>query len=282
MPTSLKHLPFVIRMLDLLHLDHLLLLQHLHSIKALVVIAVDEMHAPEGAGTESSLHGEVGEGVFALGLPCWVRVRLGGLRCAAVIARAAAVRRVMLRRWLVDQVLDGWSISILIHVLLLPGGRSAAGRRDGVSSASDGVRLVAESAVLAQHTVDGTSIDGRFWGGIGRGPLRVLGFLLLEKAEGRHCSGGGAAARSSDTFHWYAGWTGQTRSLSAWLQLLARPRTAQRCYLRAGGRPDGRCAMQGTQDGAEKRACGANRNSRNIADTSSLPVPPLWYSFQKG
>ena len=63
---SAEHLALVVRVLDLLHLDDLLLLQDLDGVEALVVLALDEVDATERAGTEGALDLEVGEVVFTL------------------------------------------------------------------------------------------------------------------------------------------------------------------------------------------------------------------------
>lgn len=55
-------------MFNLLHLDHLLLLQHLDSIVSLVVLRLHKVYTTEGAGSECSLDLEVCEGIFALRL----------------------------------------------------------------------------------------------------------------------------------------------------------------------------------------------------------------------
>ena len=62
----LQHAALVVGVLDLLHLDDLRLLEHLDGVEALVVLGLHEVDAPEAAGAEGALDGEVGERVLAL------------------------------------------------------------------------------------------------------------------------------------------------------------------------------------------------------------------------
>ncbi len=55
-------------MLDLLHLDHLSLLQNLDSVEALVVFRLDQMHSSKRARSKGPLDVEVGQCVFAFRL----------------------------------------------------------------------------------------------------------------------------------------------------------------------------------------------------------------------
>lgn len=64
-----QHFPLVIRVFDLLHLDHLCLLQHFDGVESLVVPGLYEMYPTETTGSEGSQDLKVGERVFALGLP---------------------------------------------------------------------------------------------------------------------------------------------------------------------------------------------------------------------
>ena len=64
----LKHLPLVVCMLYLLHLDNLSFLQYLDSIEPLIVLGLDQMHSTKGTSTQRSFHLEVCQGIFALGL----------------------------------------------------------------------------------------------------------------------------------------------------------------------------------------------------------------------
>lgn len=67
---SLEHFPLIVGVFDLLHLDDLLLFQDLDGIETLVMLGLDQVNSTEGTCAQSSLHGEVCEGVFALCLPC--------------------------------------------------------------------------------------------------------------------------------------------------------------------------------------------------------------------
>lgn len=60
MSTSLQHASLVIGMFHLFHLDNLCLLQHLDSIKALIMLRLHQMDTSERASAESALDIEVG------------------------------------------------------------------------------------------------------------------------------------------------------------------------------------------------------------------------------
>ena len=62
-----QHSPFVIRMLDLLHLNHLGLLQYLDGIEPLVVLRLHQMDSPEATSAERPQYVEVTQRVLALG-----------------------------------------------------------------------------------------------------------------------------------------------------------------------------------------------------------------------
>lgn len=79
----LEHPSLVVRMLDLLHLDHLSLFQHLDRIETLVVLGLDQMDSAKTARPQSPLYGEIGESVFAFSRP---RCRRGGLLDIAISA----------------------------------------------------------------------------------------------------------------------------------------------------------------------------------------------------
>ena len=68
----LQHPTLIICVFDLLHLDHLILLEDLDSIEALVVLGLDKMHSTEAAGSQRPLYVEVGQGVFPLCFPHWI------------------------------------------------------------------------------------------------------------------------------------------------------------------------------------------------------------------
>ncbi len=62
----LKHAALVIGMLDLLHLDHLGLFEHLDGIEALVVLGLNQVDSAKATSTEGALDGKVGQRVLAL------------------------------------------------------------------------------------------------------------------------------------------------------------------------------------------------------------------------
>ena len=62
-------------MFDLLHLDHLGLLQHLDGIEARVMPRLDQVDSAEATGAEGSQYLEVGERILALGDPGLTRLR---------------------------------------------------------------------------------------------------------------------------------------------------------------------------------------------------------------
>ena len=166
MPTALQHTSLVIRVLDLLHLDHLLLLQNFNSVEALVVLRLHQVHAAKGAGAEGTLEVEVGQRVLALGLTRGIAGRLVAwcvqLRHIAVrVGGAAAVGAIVLRAGLVQHVLDAGHIVLVVAVH--PSRRrrrtSAGGAHSRRVGAGEGVGLVAEGAVLAEHTVHCTAVS---------------------------------------------------------------------------------------------------------------------------
>lgn len=62
-----QHAALVVCVLDLLHLDHLRLLEHFDSIEALVVLGLDQVNAAEATGAERSQDLKVAERILALG-----------------------------------------------------------------------------------------------------------------------------------------------------------------------------------------------------------------------
>jgi len=64
----LEHSPLIIGMFHLLHLDHLLLFQHFHGIKSLIVLRLDQMHSSKASSTQRPKYLEVSQRVFALRL----------------------------------------------------------------------------------------------------------------------------------------------------------------------------------------------------------------------
>jgi hypothetical protein len=65
---ALQHAALVVGVLDLLHLDHLRLLEHLYGIEAAVVAALHEVDAPEAAGPKRALQRKVRQRILTLGL----------------------------------------------------------------------------------------------------------------------------------------------------------------------------------------------------------------------
>jgi hypothetical protein len=127
----LQHSTLVVGVLDLLHLDHLGLLQHLDGIEALVVLGLHEMHSSKAASAQGSLDLEVGEGVFALCGPGqdrrWLRLLLIGDHGA--IDGLAVVRLVRLVRGLSGgRVYEVLYARDIVGCLLVGFGRSLRGR----------------------------------------------------------------------------------------------------------------------------------------------------------
>lgn len=108
----LQHTTLVVGVLDLLHLDNLLLFEDLDSIEALIVLGLDEMDTSKTAGTQSAVDGKVGQGVLAL---CLAH-RVGGGFWLLHVCRVVGV--VVLCLWLVDEVLDASSILLRLLGLL--------------------------------------------------------------------------------------------------------------------------------------------------------------------
>ncbi len=220
----LQHAPLVVGMLDLLHLDHLGLLQHLDGVEALVVLGLDEVDSAEAARAEGALDGEVGERVLALGDTRLVE-RLGLELDGAAILRG---RRVGAGVVWVYQVLyagdivrrrrarlgTGAKLLLLLLLLLLLGvggvhrvGRLAVcdGRgRDRIAGVAGIARGVGERLVgLRLMKVEGARFarrrrrDGRVAVLYGRrrrievlGAVGVFRPLLLEEAQSRHWRSG--------------------------------------------------------------------------------------------
>ena len=216
----LQHAPLVIGVLDLLHLDHLGLLQHLDGIEALVVLGLNEMHSPEATRAERPLDGEVGQRVLALGdtgLVERLSLELHGaaiLRGRLVRASVVGVYQILyagdIVRWRRVGLRTGAKL-LLLRLLLLLGvggvhrvgrlavcGRRGRGRGAGVACGV-GERLVrlglveVEGARLARcRGRDGrvAVLDGRSRRVEVLGAVRVLRPLLLEEAQSRHWRGG--------------------------------------------------------------------------------------------
>lgn len=59
MPHTIQHTSFVIGVLDLFHLDHLGLFQHLHGVEPMIVLGLNEMDPTEATGAEGALQQEI-------------------------------------------------------------------------------------------------------------------------------------------------------------------------------------------------------------------------------
>lgn len=59
MADSIQHTALVICVLDLLHLDHLGLLQHLHCIETMIVIGLHQVNTTEAPRSQSALELEI-------------------------------------------------------------------------------------------------------------------------------------------------------------------------------------------------------------------------------
>lgn len=64
----LQHPALVIGMLDLLHLDDLLLLENLDRIESLIVLGLHKVYTTKTSRAQCSQYFEVSQGVFAFGL----------------------------------------------------------------------------------------------------------------------------------------------------------------------------------------------------------------------
>jgi hypothetical protein len=220
----LQHTALVIGVLDLLHLDHLSLFQHLDGIEALVVLGLDEMDSPKAAGAESALDLEVGERVLALGdagLVKRLRLELDGAILSGRIGCGGGgivgVYQVLYARDVVRGLGVGLraglllvELLLLLMMLLLLGLRVTRGihrvhglglrRRGRGRGAVYGLgRLVrlclvemegARGALRRRGRERGAGVDGRRRAVQVVGALRILRPLLLEESEARHRSGG--------------------------------------------------------------------------------------------
>jgi hypothetical protein len=195
---GLQHLSLVVCVLDLLHLHHLRLLEHLDGIEALVVLRLHQVHPPEATGAQRPLYGEVREGVLALGRP-W----LGGHSTDAAIGVLLIA---------VQQVLYARRVRARDAVRLrgeLRGRHGLVGRlccwREGVLRASGRVLLRSLGASRGRGrgrgrrrlrragngAVGGGTFRLGWFGGRGRavlvfGGLVLRPLLLQEAAEGWH------------------------------------------------------------------------------------------------
>jgi hypothetical protein len=64
-----QHFALVVGVLDLLHLDHLRLLEHLDGVKPVVVPRLHQMYPAEAARTQRPQQLKVRQRVFSLGYP---------------------------------------------------------------------------------------------------------------------------------------------------------------------------------------------------------------------
>ena len=108
----LQHATLVVGVLDLLHLDNLLLFEDLDGIEALVMLGLDKMDTSETAGSQGAVDGKVLQGVLALCLADGVGGGLGLLHVCGIVGV------VVLCLWLVDEVLDAGSILLRLLGLL--------------------------------------------------------------------------------------------------------------------------------------------------------------------
>lgn len=76
MANTVQHATFIICVLDLFHLDHLSLFQHLHGIETVIMFRLHEVDATEASGSESALQRKVILGVFASCGAFLLRLRL--------------------------------------------------------------------------------------------------------------------------------------------------------------------------------------------------------------
>lgn len=120
----LQHAALVVGVLDLLHLDHLRLLEHLHGVEALIVLGLDKVHSSKAAGAKGALDLEVCEGVLALGdaglveglrleLHAGAILRGGGRRR---MGRVVGVYQVLYAGHLVGRRLLGLRLLLLLRV----------------------------------------------------------------------------------------------------------------------------------------------------------------------
>jgi hypothetical protein len=214
----LQHAALVVGVLDLLHLDDLGLLEHFDGVEALVVLALDEVHATEAAGAEGALDLKVGERVLALGDTRLVEGLRGELHGAILGVRGRAggvggvyqvlyAGRVVRGRLLGVRALARLRrrrlVLLLRRRLRLRVGRVhrvgrlvlRGRRRAGVRLLGRVVRLGLMQMERARGALRGRgrqrrrAIDGRGRAVEVVGALGVLRPLLLQEAEGRHRSG---------------------------------------------------------------------------------------------
>ena len=197
----LQHAALVVGVLDLLHLDDLGLFQHLDGVEALVVLALDEVHASKGAGAEGALDGEVGQRVLALcdaGQVEGLRLELhagvpGG------IAAGGLLLLLLLLRGAVGGVYQVLYAGDVVRGLLL--GRVAVGARDGVRAVG-GVHRVGRLVRRGRGGIRGRLLRVRLRVGLLVGEGAVVGARLgqVEGARGAVLGGGWGDGRARRGF----------------------------------------------------------------------------------
>lgn len=122
----LQHLPLIVCMLDLLHLDHLLLLQNLDGVEPLVVLGLDQVDTTKASRSQRPLYLEISQRVFALGLPEDGLLRsLGAAVMMALVSMCGLACAIVLRG--VRDVVDGRLVLLLLRDRLCHVGRLARG-----------------------------------------------------------------------------------------------------------------------------------------------------------
>ena len=108
----LQHLPLIICMLDLLHLDHLLFLQDLDSIETLVMLGLDQVNPAKTSSAQCPLYLKVPQRIFSLRLPddCLLWLSIGIMALASRLTCAIVLRRM-------NDVVDGGMVLLLRHGL---------------------------------------------------------------------------------------------------------------------------------------------------------------------
>lgn len=150
-----QHAALVIGVLHLLHLDHLGLLEHLDSVKPLVVLRLDQMNSPEATSAKRSQNLEITQRVLALG-DAGFRYRYLVMMLLVVVL---GLRLLLRRRLLVVGCLLGRGhrrhrMSLLLLLL------EAGGIRAGTGAGGMG-HLVAERGVCWVGCGGGGRIVGR-------------------------------------------------------------------------------------------------------------------------
>lgn len=129
MSYPIQHASLVIRVFDLLHLDHLRLFQDFNGVKPVVVLRLHQMDATEAAGPQRALESEVIESVLPLG---GARIRPNNLRLMLLLAMISSrgLGTILLRR--VYDILDAGDIGVVLGLLARVGVGRGLILRDGV------------------------------------------------------------------------------------------------------------------------------------------------------